>query len=689
MNIHHPPRPVGLGMKRRSFLGAALAGAGIVALPAWPSLAQAAAASAATGAPVLDSHPATEPSGTHIRRVGETNVLFSYGAVVPSFAGWNNREPERRYVDLDGQWRFSADPDASGLKRGWNSADFDDQSWQTISVPSAWDLLDTPGFGTLEGSHFGEGTAFLDGYAWFRRTFKVSGAGQNRHLRLNFLAVGYSAEVWLDGVHLGKHEGANTPFSMPVPRSIASRQSHSLALRVFRRASYSSYGAAGQPVSDDREIPYKPVDYWPYAGITRSVWLESVASVSVSKILVAAANGILDVRIILENDSATDFVGSVRLDPGIDSLSPPVSTPVTVPAGSVLVVPITISLPHAPTWSAEEPKLLTARATLFGDPHTGVDRNRPVDGLSTSYGVRKLQVADGKLLMNGSPLFLKGTSWHEENAEHGRAMTIPDYDVELGRVLDIGANFIRNTVYNRHPYVYEWADKHGVMVMDDIDTMWLNTTQEREQTEAYGLARAMALNMAWNQHNRPSVILWGLQNESEIDSLGAPVYRAWLADLKAAVKAVDLTGRPVTWSSATTDDPAFDLADVIGFNEYFGYFYGRSSDLGPAIDRVHAAYPDKPILITENGTWALSGNHGSTLQQGTEEWQAAYIAEHWKQVVARREFTAGYTLWVLKDYKERAGYNQAYNGVSVLGLVTFDTGRKKLAYDTFKSFRVE
>ena len=113
-------------------------------------------------------------------------------------------------------------------------------------------------------------------------------------------------------------------------------------------------------------------------------------------------------------------------------------------------------------------------------------------------------------------------------------MTIPEYDTELGRVLDVGANFIRNAVYNRHPYVYEWADKHGVMVMDDIDTMWLNTTQEREQTEAYGLARAMALTMAWNQHNRPSVILWGLQNESAIDPLGAPVYRAWLADLKAA-----------------------------------------------------------------------------------------------------------------------------------------------------------
>ena len=689
MNTPHPPRPIGLGIKRRSFLGAALAGAGIVALPAWPPLASAAAASTASGAPVLDSHPATEPSGTHIRRVGETNVLFSYGTVVPSFAGWSHREPERRYVDLDGQWRFSADPEANGLERGWNSTDFDDRSWSTIAVPSAWDLLDTAGFGTVDGSHFGEGSAFLDGYAWFRRVVKVPGGGDGRHLRLNFLAVGYSAEVWLDGVQLGKHEGANTPFSLPVPASIASKHSHLLALRVFRRASYTSYTGSGQPVSDDREIPYKPVDYWPYAGITRSVWLESVASVSISKVLVASTNGILDVRIILENDGVADFAGSVRLDPGFDSQSAPLSTRVAVPAGSVIAVALTIPVLHAPTWSAEQPNLLTARATLFNDIHAGVDRNHPVDGLSTTYGVRELQVAGGKFLMNGSPLFLKGTSWHEETAEHGRAMTIPEYDIELGRALDLGANFMRNTVYNRHPYVYQWADKHGVMLMDDIDTMWLNTAQEKEQTEAYGLARAMALNMAWNQHNRPSVILWGLQNESEIDPLGAPVYRAWLADLKAAVNAVDLTARPVTWSSATTDDPAFDLADVIGFNEYFGYFYGKSSDLGPAIDRVHAAYPDKPILITENGTWALSGNHGSATQQGTEEWQAAYIAEHWKQVVARREFTAGYTLWVLKDYKERAGYNQAYNGVSVLGLVTFDTGKQKLAYDVFKSFRVD
>ena len=123
---------------------------------------------------------------------------------------------------------------------------------------------------------------------------------------------------------------------------------------------------------------------------------------------------------------------------------------------------------------------------------------------------------------------------------------------------------------------------------------------------------------------------------------------------------------------------------MIGFNEYFGYFYGASSDLGPAIDAVHAAHPDKPILLTENGTWAIAGHHGSAAEQGTEEWQSAYLQDHWTQVVARSEYAAGYTLWVLKDYKERAGYNQAYNGVSVMGLLTFDTETPKLAYQTFR-----
>lgn len=684
MNLHVTPQ-IGSAFPRRGLLIGALGGVALVALPSWPAGALEAGMVTATGAPILETHPPVEPSGTHVRQIGDTNVVFAYGAVVPSFDGWRTHEPERNYLSLDGSWRFAFDPENIGLDHRWESTTFDDHDWGTIAVPSAWDLADARAFGSLDGSSFGQGSAFRDGFAWYRREVHLSGQWRERHLRLNFLAVGYSADVWIDGVYLGKHEGASAPFSMPLPAMKRSGDWHTLAVRVFRRASYTSYTGPAAAVTDDLEIPYKPVDYWPYAGITHSAWLEGVAPTSISKVLIALLDGRLVARVIVENHGVTNFTGTVKFDPGEKSFATAVSVKISVPAGKAIVIPFDIAIAPAPRWSPSVPNMLTAHASLSTSnqrAHSGED---VIDGLTATYGLRDLRVTDGSLQIDGSAVFLKGLNWHEETAASGRAMTLREYDTELDHVLDLGANFVRNCVYNRHPYVYDWADAHGVMVMDDIDTMWLNTEQERLQTEVYGLSRAMALNMAWNQHNHPSVILWGLQNESEIDPGGAPVYRAWLAQLKSAVNAVDLTKRPVTWASSTTNDPAFDLADVIGFNEYFGYFYGQSADLGPAIETVHAAYPDKPILITENGTWALSGNHGSATQQGTEEWQANYIADHWKQVVARRSFMAGYTLWVLKDYKERAGYNQAYNGVSVMGLLTFDIESKKLAYDKFRS----
>ncbi|NUU06167.1 glycoside hydrolase family 2 TIM barrel-domain containing protein [Leifsonia sp. C5G2] len=672
----HDPHPRSHSLSRRNFLAGAAAGAAVVALPAWPAVA---AGTAGAGGAVLEDHPATEPSGTHVRSISGVNTLFAYGAVVPSFDGWRTAEPKRDYLRLDGTWRFAFDPDGTGLSRGWHSPDFDDRSWQSQAVPSAWDLYGTPGFGSLDGTDFGTGTAFQDGYAWYRKTVVLTGTWRTRHIRLNSLGAGYSAEIWFDGTLLGKHEGASQAFSMPLPESRRADGRHTIAVRVFRRASYLDYANGNTPVTDDREVPYKPVDYWPYGGLYRSLWLEGVARTSISKILVASAGDRLTARIVLENNSDSAFTGEVSFDPGAGA-GRVKNKPVSIPPRSASVVGFTIDMRGVARWTPQHPALLSARATLSA----GGKAKDVYDSLSTRYGLRDIAVTGEQLQLDGGQLFLKGLNWHEETAHSGRALTVPEYDRELAQVLTLGANFIRNSVYNRHPYVYEWADSHGVLVMDDLDTMWLNTAQEKLQTEQYGLSKAMALTMAWNQHNHPSVILWCLQNESEIDGGGAPVYRAWLTQLKEAVKTVDLSQRPVTWASSTTNDPAFDIADVIGFNEYFGYFYGASSDLGPAIDAVHAAHPGKPLLITENGAWAIAGTHGLATEQGTEEWQAQYLADHWAQVVARRSYVSGYTAWVLKDYKERAGYNQAYNGISVMGLVTFDSLTPKLAYDTFR-----
>jgi beta-glucuronidase len=467
-----------------------------------------------------------------------------------------------------------------------------------------------------------------------------------------------------------------------------------IAVRVHRRADFDSYTSPdAKPVTNDVELPYKPVDYWRYAGITRSVYLEATSNVNVSKILTSTGDHTLTTKVVVYNHGDKKVERQLVVDPGEQTGGKPKSQEIELNPGEVKVVSMDFDIKSASYWTPDSPTLYEVTATLYKGKGEGQVTQNGVgsvdDSLSTNYGMRTIATEGSKLTLNGDQVFLKGLNWHEETAANGKSMTIEEYDTELNHVLDVNANFIRNSHYNRHPYVYDFADKHGIMVLDDVDNMWLDSKQEALQTNSYGLSRALVLSMAWNQINRPSVIMWSLQNESQIWD-DQQVYRDWLSDMKSAVKSVDIQNRPVTWASGSSWDPAYDLADVIGLNEYFGYFYMKDEDLGTTLDAVHRNHPNKPILITENGTWAYAEEelkHGEPTTSGTEEWQSAKFLSHWNQVTDsnRLDYMAGYTFWVLKDYKQRLGYNQQINGISTMGLMRFDNEEPRLVYETFKN----
>lgn len=655
----------------RHLLSAVVAGAVVLILP-FTALAE------PTNTPVRDPHGEREPSATQVRTVDGTNVVYAYGEVMPAFDGWSTREPTRSYVSLDRRWKFAYDTDNVGETAGWFRPGFDDSGWDDIQVPSAWDLKDNDGWDGYDGADFGKGGSLVDGYAWYRTKVSIPAGWNGRHVRLAFLGAFYSANVWVNGQWLGKHEGGHTPFALPVGGDVLRPgRTATIAVRVYRAATYTTYDGTGQAIADDKALPSGPVDFWPYAGLTRSVWLEAVPNVTVAKLLLDAREGTLDARAVVENHGDRAFRGHVVIDPGSRSNGKPVTVPVNVPAGGVAVPAARVPIPNAPRWSTETPTLLHARATL-----TGTAGGKVADTLSSGYGMRSVRAANNQLLLNGEPVFLKGYNWHEETDQSGRSMTRAEYDHELGHAKTLGANFLRNSVYSRHPYVYDWSDRNGVLLLDEWDTMWISEPQQRIQL-TYGLSEALALATAWNNHNHPSVIMWGLQNESTPNT---PTYREWLAQMRDAVKAVDLSDRPVTWASATSWDQAFDLADVVGFNEYFGYFYGKSEDLTPTLDAVHANHPGKPILITENGTWSFWGNHGPPDEVGTEEHHAEYFQAHWDQVVAK-PYVAGYAFWVLKDYKQRRNYNMNLNGLSYMGMLRWDGDTPRVVYDYFERAR--
>ena len=183
-----------------------------------------------------------EPAGTAVRTVDGFAVVFQYGQPVPSFDVRGEVPGERDYLDLDGGWRFAFDPGDAGTGEGWMLPGFDDGRWQVVQVPLPWDLYDTPGFGGYDGSGYGTGTAFRDGYAWYRAGFGAPGAWAGRFARICFLGVSYAASVYLNGTLLGEHEGGHTPFAMDASAAIRPGARNVLAVRVYRRPWYQPGG---------------------------------------------------------------------------------------------------------------------------------------------------------------------------------------------------------------------------------------------------------------------------------------------------------------------------------------------------------------------------------------------------------------------------------------------------------------
>lgn len=627
-----------------------------------------------------------EPMTTETRRVDGSNVLYQFGQPVPSFETWRLNEPAREYLDLDGTWRFrfgrdGKDPEEIGRKRGWYEADFDDGDWEEQDVPLPWDLYGTPWFGQeqLDGDPFASsewstGTATRDGYGWYRRTFHLDERWTDRIARLTFLGAYYRARIWVNGTEVAVHEGGHCPFSVEVSDELQPGTENVIAVRTYRRPWYTTYAADSDPtmVTDPEEIVPAAVDYWPYAGLTRSVYLEGTDRTAVMKLLTDATEGTLSVEVVLYNYSDVEQSRTLTVDPGRGTGGEPRQRDVTIDPDSASVVELTIDVPDAETWDVDAPTTYEASATLR-------EAGTVTDRLTTTYGMRTLTTDGSALKLNGERVFLKGQNWHEEMPSTGRTMTPDQYDEELGHVLDMNCNLIRNHVYNRHPYVYEWADQHGVLVLDEAPNMWMSATSQRVQLERYGLSRALCEKMVWNQHNRPSTVLWSVQNESA----HGDAYREWIGDMKEGITGLDRQNRPVTWATQNQDDP-FALADVIGFNEYFGFFYGNSTDLGSALESLHEKHPRKPILITENGIWSnpdeRNESHDPT-DTGSEQWQATYVQAHLNQVTKPRyrNYLTGYVHWLLKDYKTRQPYNWgAANAVSTMGTLWFskrDTNR--------------
>ncbi|MGV4888162.1 glycoside hydrolase family 2 TIM barrel-domain containing protein [Streptomyces viridosporus] len=503
-------------VSRRRLLegGAALLGA--LALPASPAAAlPTARRAAADGSPEWNGaisvfRVGTEPPHT---------TLMPYADLRQALAADRTRSPYR--LGLDGRWRFAHADRPDDRDPDFHRTDLDDSSWDTLPVPSCWQLhgYDAPIYVNITYPWWGPNGRGEDArppaaptrhnpVGQYRRTFTVPRDWTGRRVFLHFEGVKSAHYVWINGTLVGYHEDSYTPAEYDITERLKPG-TNLIAVEVYR---YSD----GDWLEDQDMIRL--------SGIFRSVYLYSTPAVHLRDFKLDTPLGDDHTSAGLEVTAAVrDYSGgaggrySVEVQlydaRGHAVWSRPLERTAdldSVPAGQDVSVEASRAVPEPRLWSAEHPYLYTAVLRLR-DPS-----GRVTETLSHRVGLREFALRDGLMRINGRPVSFRGTNRHEMHPDRGTALTRADMVKDIGIIKRLNMNTVRTSHYPDNPLWLELADEYGLYLVDEtnLETHGIRDEYPGDHADWTEACVARAQNMVHRDKNHPSVVIWSLGNEA-------------------------------------------------------------------------------------------------------------------------------------------------------------------------------
>jgi beta-glucuronidase len=324
-------------------------------------------------------------------------------------------------------------------------------------------------------------------------------------------------------------------------------------------------------------------------------------------------------------------------------------------------------------WSPENPKLYAVTITAGQDV------------VHDDIGFRSIETRGHEILLNGKPLFLRGISMHEEAPfRSGRAFSPEDARTLLAWAKELGCNFVRLAHYPHNENEIRAADRIGLLLWDEVPVYW-DIAWDNPQTLAN--AESQLRDVIARDQNRASVVFWSLSNETPV-SPQRLTFLHTLADVarqedptRLITSAMNHVDRPSP-ETRVLSDPLGEFLDVLGLNEYIGWYEGAIADA----DHMQWKFAsDKPVIISEFGGDALYNNHGDADTRWTEEYQAS-LFEHQIGMLQKIPNLAGMSPWVLMDFhtprRPLPGIQDYYNRK---GLIS-NRGQRKQAWYVLQKF---
>jgi beta-glucuronidase len=566
--------------------------------------------------------------------------------------------PYRRVCDLSGVWELRFDAQDSGLADGWQTGF---AGGRPAAVPASWN------------DQFETGRDFL-GPAWYQTGFDLPWGWEEKRVLLRFGSVNYLAEVWLNDVALGMHEGGHLPFEFEVT-SLVRQAGNRLVVRVDGRLAFDRVppgnvtGEAADFFSGHAgNYPQTQFDFFPYCGIQRPVLLyatphDSLRDVTVCTDLVAGTQG--QIHVWAERIGDAPALARFHLEGHGHH-----SRLETAFLGDLAEA--IIEVPDAALWSPTDPNLYDLDVEL-------VRNGEVVDSYCLKIGIRTVTVEGNRLLLNGQPVYLVGFGRHEDFPVVGRgylpAVMIKDYALMEW----MGANSFRTTHYPYSEQMLDLADRLGFMVIDETPAVGLYFHKDGLEKRR-ALCQQYVREMVARDKNHPSVVMWSLANEPHSTS---PHARPFFEQLYQESKALDPT-RPVTLVSFLgAGEQAFEFCDILCVNRYLGW-YSQCGNLDEALpllsaelDAFHQKF-GKPVILTEFGADAIPGHHAQPAEMFSEEYQAELL-ERYIGLLRQKPYVVGEHIWNLCDFKTAQGTIRA-GAFNYKGIFTRDRRPKMAAH---------
>jgi beta-galactosidase/beta-glucuronidase len=487
------------------------------------------------------------------------------------------------WVNLNGEWEFAFDDGERGLEEGWQDGR---KLPGRIVVPFPY-----------QSELSGIGDKSIHECVWYARSFEFDGAWKGRDLLLNFGAVDYHATVWVNGHEVGHNQGGHVPFTFDIAPFVREGENR-LTLRVVDRQD-PRQPRGKQSVSG---LPHD-IDYYNTTGVWQTVWVEPVPPVRIEELRITslAQKNLLFISVYLHAPSSDWRIVAEASDEGRVVARDEKRT-------AVATGWLTLSIPFAKYWSPESPYLYDLRVQLYDD-------DTLLDEVTSYAGLRSIEMREGRVLLNGEPVYLKMVLdqgyWPEGLLA---APSDEALQADVGWAKTFGFNGARKHQKIEDPRWLYWCDRLGLLVWGEMPNAreWSSLAEEQLAAEWKRAVR--------RDYNHPCVVAWVPVNESMgFPELGRehPGQYAFIERMVTGTRRIDPT-RPVIDNDGWEHT---DITDICAIHDYTPTAEGlrerykatlESGELPPRVWLAEkplfargSRYRGQPIVLSEVGGFLM------------------------------------------------------------------------------------